>query len=82
MTAFDEICSCGYETATHVCNCVRRKWQARDRCDSCLAGRHSLEPRTCDALPPAEPAHLDAAQQRIMRRALRRSVRVLSARGG
>jgi hypothetical protein len=57
MVGFDEICSCGYETPTHYCMCARRKWQARDRCDRCLAGRHSLEPRECRDVeqPPLTP---------------------------
>jgi hypothetical protein len=45
MAAVDELCMCSYETDTHVCMCVRRKWQARDRCAQCLKGRHSLELR-------------------------------------
>lgn len=51
MTAFDEICSCGFETTAQVCMCVRRKWQARDRCEQCLKGRHRLMSRELACTP-------------------------------
>lgn len=42
---FDERCSCGHETETHVCICTKKLTPPKEKCPDCAMGRHRMWPR-------------------------------------
>ncbi len=48
---FDQVCTCEFETETHICLCTRRLQWAGHSCSACKDGRHILRARDAQADP-------------------------------